>query len=461
MATQTDALRQKSSLPSPHSTKNEDCYVPWPSAGWHSNRGPVPSAQEEDLEESDYNNSQDWYSIHHTEHSGMGSITYSTNESIETHPTSSYSSYRSNLSASPPVTGRKSSIYRPVPPLVPSMNVVSSNVSPGLPGQRKPHYTPASIGSPNLYGSSPRTSNLNVGNGSISFPSQLPNQLQLKYNDLTPISENQASSLPSSFTTAAATTLAPPPMNRTSSGTIFKSNEKRLFNTPNLPQIPFHQNSPDAPPPGDTKTEYGTGPQTIFGHSGSPYQRHEYDEGVHPMYIALPGLASGHPTPFTSGAGPNTYFTPHAHHIDGVPTGHPQGLLTEAFGEPNIHYRKREYSVIDTYPQWSSPDGLPIQKPPKRRKSSATQPWQLSEDDRYLMKLKDEDQLPWKEIVNRFKEDGRGTHRVPALQMRLKRIKERIRQWTPEDVNHHHQFFLPNSRCYPVRQPQMLIRATS
>ncbi|KAF3913712.1 hypothetical protein AA313_de0204040 [Arthrobotrys entomopaga] len=337
------------------------------------------------------------------------------------------------------------------------MNVVSSNVSPGLPSQRKSHYTPASIGSPNLYGSSPRTSNVNLGNGSLSFPSQL----QLKYNDLTPISENQPSSLPSSFTTAPATTLAPLPMNRTHSGTVFKSNEKKAYNTPNLPQISFHQNAPDAPPPGDMKSEYEPAPQTIFGHNPNPYQRHEYDQNIHSMYsIALPGLASAHSTPFTSGAGPNTYFTPHAH-IDGVPTGHPQGLLTEAFGEPNIHCRKREYSVIDAYPQWSSPDGIPIQKPTKRRKSSATQPWQLSEDDRYLMKLKDEDQLPWKEIVNRFKEDGRGSHRVPALQMRLKRIKERIRQWTPEDVNHHHQFFLPNTRCYPVRQPPMLIRATS
>ncbi|KAF3918180.1 hypothetical protein ABW20_dc0104427 [Dactylellina cionopaga] len=254
-------------------------------------------------------------------------------------------------------------------------------------------------------------------------------------------------------------------MNRTHSGTILKSNDRRLFNPignptiSSLPQISFHQNSPDAPPPGEIKGEFEQGQSNMYSHHGSPYHRHDFEHGIQTIYPILPGMmhTQVHPTPFTSGANPNAYFTPpHAHHIDGVPT-HSPGLLTEALGEPNPSYsRKREYNMMESYPQWSSPDGLPIQKTSKRRKSSATQPWQLSDDDRYLMKLKDEDQLPWKEIVNRFKEEGRGSHRVPALQMRLKRIKERIRQWTPEDVNHHHQFFIPNTRCYPVRQPLQL-----
>ncbi|EPS40358.1 hypothetical protein H072_5829 [Dactylellina haptotyla CBS 200.50] len=427
MAAHTEAHRQHTSLPSPH-PKSENCYLSWTSVDWRSNRSPVPAAQEEEFEASNCNSSHTWYTISHSEHSDMGPIVYPGESGVESNQTNSYPSYRSNLSASPPVSGRKNYIYRPVPPHS-TMNVVTSNVSPGLSSQRRPHYAPASIGSPNIYSSSPRNSNGSIGNGSLhaQFPSQI------KYDSLTSISESQPSSLPSSFSTAPA--LAPPAMNRTHSGTILKSNERRLFNPSNsLPQISFQQNSPDAPPPGEIKGEFESAPPSIFGHSDSPYHKHDFDHGLQLYPIALPGMASVHPTPFTNGGGPNTYFTPpHAHHIDGVPTTHPQGLLTEAFGEPNPHYRKRDYSIMDAYPQWSSPDGIPTQKPVKRRKSSATQPWQLSDDDRYLMKLKDEDQLPWKEIVNRFKEEGRGTHRVPALQMRLKRIKERIRQWTPED----------------------------
>lgn len=59
----------------------------------------------------------------------------------------------------------------------------------------------------------------------------------------------------------------------------------------------------------------------------------------------------------------------------------------------------------------------------------------MSEDDSLLLKLKDEEGLPWKLITARFKELHRGDFRVPTLQMRYKRLKEKMRVWDPEDVS--------------------------
>ncbi|KAI9880829.1 MAG: hypothetical protein M1830_000265 [Pleopsidium flavum] len=73
---------------------------------------------------------------------------------------------------------------------------------------------------------------------------------------------------------------------------------------------------------------------------------------------------------------------------------------------------------------------------PKRRKratSNATQT-ELNEEEALLLKLKDEENLPWKDIALRF-QTGLGKHyQVPALQMRLKRLRERMRVWTERDV---------------------------
>jgi hypothetical protein len=58
----------------------------------------------------------------------------------------------------------------------------------------------------------------------------------------------------------------------------------------------------------------------------------------------------------------------------------------------------------------------------------------MTEDDNLLLKLKDEEGLPWKIIATRFREMNRGEFRVPTLQMRYKRLKEKMRVWDPEDV---------------------------
>lgn len=58
----------------------------------------------------------------------------------------------------------------------------------------------------------------------------------------------------------------------------------------------------------------------------------------------------------------------------------------------------------------------------------------MTEDDNLLFKLKDEEGLPWKAIAQKFRDMNRGEFRVPTLQMRYKRLKEKMRVWDVEDV---------------------------
>jgi hypothetical protein len=74
---------------------------------------------------------------------------------------------------------------------------------------------------------------------------------------------------------------------------------------------------------------------------------------------------------------------------------------------------------------------------PKRRKrsdSNASTQFELSEEDKLLLRLKEEESMPWKDIAARFQSDLGKTYQIPALQMRLKRLRERMRVWTESDV---------------------------
>jgi len=76
--------------------------------------------------------------------------------------------------------------------------------------------------------------------------------------------------------------------------------------------------------------------------------------------------------------------------------------------------------------------------PTKKRKlselSSPTASLDISDEDMFLLRLKDEDRLSWKDISNRFQTDLGKTVQIPALQMRLKRLRERMKVWTDVDV---------------------------
>ncbi|KAI5842376.1 hypothetical protein BZA05DRAFT_344365 [Tricharina praecox] len=85
-------------------------------------------------------------------------------------------------------------------------------------------------------------------------------------------------------------------------------------------------------------------------------------------------------------------------------------------------------------PEIITPSSSP--QPSKRRKSTSKEAWTMTEDDNLLLKLKDEEGLPWKAIAQRFRDLSRGEFRVPTLQMRYKRLKEKMRVWEVEDIQY-------------------------
>ncbi|KAK3080961.1 hypothetical protein LTS18_011508 [Coniosporium uncinatum] len=112
--------------------------------------------------------------------------------------------------------------------------------------------------------------------------------------------------------------------------------------------------------------------------------------------------------------------------------------------EPRVPSQRRSYPPIAPNPSGTTPlratkrtfDDEDFMNPKRRRESSPSPSSpELSEDDRLLLRLKDEETLPWKDISNRFQTDLGKTMQVPALQMRLKRLRERMRIWTDADVS--------------------------
>lgn len=73
--------------------------------------------------------------------------------------------------------------------------------------------------------------------------------------------------------------------------------------------------------------------------------------------------------------------------------------------------------------------------PKRRKRASSVNSTDLSEDDRFLVQLKEDESLPWKEIAARFIADKGKTLQVAALQMRYKRLRERSRAWEDRDLN--------------------------
>ena len=73
----------------------------------------------------------------------------------------------------------------------------------------------------------------------------------------------------------------------------------------------------------------------------------------------------------------------------------------------------------------------------RKRAPSTSGPVELNEEEQLLLKLKEEENLPWKDIAVRFQTDLGKSYQVPALQMRFKRLRERMRTWTDTDVCHY------------------------
>ena len=75
-----------------------------------------------------------------------------------------------------------------------------------------------------------------------------------------------------------------------------------------------------------------------------------------------------------------------------------------------------------------------VSKRRRRSESNSSAQLELTEEDKLLLKLKEEDSKPWKDIAARFQSELGKQYQIPALQMRLKRLRERMRTWTEVDV---------------------------
>ncbi|KAF2434761.1 hypothetical protein EJ08DRAFT_581297 [Tothia fuscella] len=70
-----------------------------------------------------------------------------------------------------------------------------------------------------------------------------------------------------------------------------------------------------------------------------------------------------------------------------------------------------------------------------RRSSPPSPNIEMNEEDQFLLRLKDDEGLTWKEIATRFQDEMGKSFQVPALQMRLKRLRERMRVWNEVDIH--------------------------
>lgn len=104
-------------------------------------------------------------------------------------------------------------------------------------------------------------------------------------------------------------------------------------------------------------------------------------------------------------------------------------IAPDPVGLQRIQAVKQHHDSDDSYDQRTK----------KRRLTSSSmetpqQPPPLRDEDKLLLQLKDEQSLPWKDIAARFQTETGKVHMIPALQMRYKRLKERLQQWTDPDV---------------------------
>lgn len=79
-------------------------------------------------------------------------------------------------------------------------------------------------------------------------------------------------------------------------------------------------------------------------------------------------------------------------------------------------------------------ENVEVSKRRRRSDSNTSSQLELTEEDKLLLKLKEEESMPWKDIAARFQRDLGKQYQIPALQMRLKRLRERMRTWSEADV---------------------------
>lgn len=136
---------------------------------------------------------------------------------------------------------------------------------------------------------------------------------------------------------------------------------------------------------------------------------------------------------------PKSYYTNFTQHI-GLHTGETSVEVPSTVSQPRRVFTPIIPQPIDNArsiaPKRARDDDEALELSKRRRRSESTTSTQLelSEEDKLLLKLKEEECMPWKDIAARFQNDLGKQYQIPALQMRLKRLRERMRVWNEADI---------------------------
>ncbi|KAK5130256.1 hypothetical protein LTR08_002257 [Meristemomyces frigidus] len=140
------------------------------------------------------------------------------------------------------------------------------------------------------------------------------------------------------------------------------------------------------------------------------------------------------PTPVTSTFPPAMFQTYPME--EQYSTSSPPEILQPQPRKPYMNIAPNPASIVAVKRERDDEDGSASVVSTKRRKrTSSVASADLSEDDRFLVQLKEDESLPWKDIATRFHTDKGKNFQVAALQMRYKRLRERYRQWEAEDLS--------------------------
>lgn len=148
--------------------------------------------------------------------------------------------------------------------------------------------------------------------------------------------------------------------------------------------------------------------------------RIKHEDFQPPMFSLAPMPSTKAPSPYFGGdyAAPNPSASP------GRPG--PVPIAPDPVGLRQMHALKR---------MRDEEEYLEIGQKRRKRAPSQVGPVELNEEEQLLLKLKEEENLPWKDIAVRFQTDLGKFYQVPALQMRFKRLRERMRTWTETDLS--------------------------
>lgn len=235
--------------------------------------------------------------------------------------------------------------------------------------------------------------------------------------------------------------------------TSYQGNYPRFFTNPSAqsglnttPNPPLSANRAQPNIAGTYQDEYGR----LFGiHQNTQLPMRGSDQNVPIQYTAgqqmgynPPSIHSSPRFPAPSGARTSADrsqpLTPVSAFPPILPSQKPNAKSTSASKYPSQALIKRGLPDADSQQTTRSPKRRPsaVQAliPAPSSVEDAGHTLDLSEEERLLVQLKQDQSMPWKEIAKEFEDKFGKPFQVPALQMRYKRLRERLRNWTNQDI---------------------------